>query len=357
MGKGNNLLLRPLSLIFGLLTGFRNLLYNRGILPSRKFEIPVICVGNITVGGTGKTPHTEYLVSLLRKDFGVAVLSRGYKRRSSGFRLVTPQSSASEAGDEPLQIARKYPDICVAVDRKRVHGVEMITGQCASVELIILDDAFQHRKITPGYSILLTDYDRLMTRDHILPYGNLRESIKNISRADVIIVTKTPSAISEENKKLIVSEISGYSNCRIFFTGLSYKDPLPLFDGSPSLRLSGRKGPGILLVTGIANPSHVLDYLKSFTDELLHLSFADHHSFSAGDIEKITRIYNEMKSGRKIIVTTEKDAVRLREFANIAEPVRSSLYYLPVEVFFLNDGKIEFDKMITGYAGRNKGNM
>lgn len=357
MRKGNNPALCLLSLIYGLITAVRNFLYDKGIIPSRKFEIPVICVGNITVGGTGKTPHTMYLVSLLRKDYRVAVLSRGYRRRSRGFQIVTPQSSVTRAGDEPLQTACRFPDILVAVDRKRVHGVEMITRLFPATEVIILDDAFQHRRITPGFSILLTDFNRLMTRDRMLPSGNLRESIGNKSRADIIIVSKTPHDITAEEQKLITGEIAPLQKQKLFFTGLTYPGPVPLSEASPPFNFDDDKAAGILLVTGIADPSYLLSHIEKLTNELVHMRYPDHYSFTSGDLERIMKSYAEMKSPVRIILTTEKDAVRLREFVNIAVTAGAPVYYQPVEVCFLNDGKSEFDKLITEYAGRNKRNV
>ncbi|MBW6501574.1 MAG: tetraacyldisaccharide 4'-kinase [Bacteroidales bacterium] len=356
MGKGKNYLLYPISRIFGLITGFRNFLYDRGVLSSREFDVPVICTGNITVGGTGKTPHTEYLVSLLRKNFKVAVLSRGYKRRSSGFQVVTPDTMVAIAGDEPLQMARKFPDVVVAVDRNRVSGVEKIMNKYPGTEVIILDDGFQHRRIKPGFSILISDFGRLMTRDQLMPLGNLRESLSNIIRADLIIISKSPENLLPLHKEQISREIRSSARQRVFFTSFVYKDPVPLFEGSPAIRLSDLTDTGILLVTGIANPAPLIDFLKDRTGGLKHLRFPDHQNYSARDIEKIIAARDEMHYVKKIILTTEKDAVRLMEFANIAPPVRSSMYYLPVEVCLEDSDRVEFENIITEYAGANKRN-
>ena len=268
MAIGKNIFLYPVSLIYGMITGLRNFLYNTGIFPSVEFHLPVICVGNITVGGTGKTPHTEYLAELLRGSFKVAVLSRGYKRKTRDFRIASISSSVSEIGDEPLQIFRKFPDVLVTVDRNRVHGVKKILEGNPETDVIILDDGFQHRSITPGFSILLSDFERLIVRDHMLPYGNLREDKGNMRRADIILITKSPENISPMQRRLIVKEIDKAPYQNLYFTSLTYKDPLPLFeskeDEETHLDLSQCAGCEIVLVTGIANPLPLKEYLQKF---------------------------------------------------------------------------------------------
>lgn len=358
---GNSrILLYPLSVIYGVITSIRNFLYNTGILPSVEFRIPVICVGNITVGGTGKTPHTEYLVGLLGGKFRVAVLSRGYKRNSIGFRLVTPSSAVTESGDEPLQISRKYPAILVAVDRNRVNGVRRIMEIQPDTEVILLDDAFQHRRIKPGFSILLTDYERPVMNDHMLPYGSLRESISNMRRADIILVTKSPMNISPINRRLIAKEINKAPYQNIYFTSIIYYSPVPIFKRKESSEfipdLTKLYGRGIVLITGIANPIPLKEYLKETAGELIHLSYPDHYTFLEKDLNAIYDAYNQLKTPFKYVITTEKDSVRLKEFPNIAEPVRSALYYIPVGIYFLNDDNAEFDNLIFEYVRTNKRN-
>ena len=359
MERNKNIFLYPVSLIYGLITGIRNFLYNSDVLPSVEFNIPVICVGNITVGGTGKTPHTEYIAGLLRKDFHVATLSRGYKRRTRDFRIASSSSLVSEIGDEPLQISRKFPDIMVTVDRHRVHGVKKILEQNPATDVIILDDGFQHRRITPGFSILLSDFERLIVRDHLLPYGNLRESTANMRRADIILVTKSPEDLSPIQRRLIVKEFHKAPYQNLYFTALTYKEPLPVFESSTTVTKefdSESSDCGIVLVTGIAHPQPLKDYLLKKYNEIKHLPFPDHHNFSEDDILAISSAYNDLKSPVKYLFTTEKDAVRLREFTNIAEPIRSAFYYIPVGVNFLNDDKEEFDNMIFDYVRKNKRN-
>jgi len=352
--------LYPVSLIYGLITGFRNFLYNTGILPSVEFRIPVICVGNITVGGTGKTPHTEYLADLLRKQFRVAVLSRGYKRKSTGFRIVTSASQVSETGDEPLQISLKYPDVFVVVDRNRVNGVREIMKRQPETEVIILDDGFQHRQITPGFSILLSDFERLIVRDHMLPYGNLRESISNMRRADIILVTKSPASMSAIQRRLIVKEIDKAPYQNLYFTSISYMPPLPLFTKGEPLAtnsdLSNLFGCGIVLVTGIANPLPLKERLETTAGEVIHLRFPDHYNFREKDLLSVYEAFDKLKSPVRYVITTEKDSVRLKEFSNIAEPVKSAIYYIPVGINFLNDDSNEFNNLIIEYVRKNKRN-
>jgi tetraacyldisaccharide 4'-kinase len=360
MVKRKNILLYPLSLIWGLITGIRNFMYNTGILSSVEFHLPVICVGNITVGGTGKTPHTEYLTSLLSKNFKVATLSRGYKRKTRNFRIATSASLVSEIGDEPLQISRKFPDVLVTVDRNRVNGVKRILECNPETDVIILDDGFQHRRITPGFSILLSDFDRLIIRDHLIPYGNLREHKENMRRADIILITKSPENISPIQRRIIVKEIDKAPYQNLYFTTFSYKDPVPVFDKNHEvtnhLVLSNCSDCGIVLVTGVANPFPLKEYLQKSISEVVHLSYPDHHKFNNNDIRTVSTAFNDLKSLKKYVLTTEKDAVRLREIANIAEPMRSAFFFIPIGVCFLNNDKNEFDNLIVEYVRKNKRN-
>ena len=335
-------------------------MYNTGILPSVEFHLPVICVGNITVGGTGKTPHTEYLAGLLRGNFKVATLSRGYKRKTRDFRIASSSSLVSDIGDEPMQMFRKFPDVLVTVDRNRVHGVNKILQGNPETEVLILDDGFQHRSITPGFSILLSDFERLIVRDHMMPYGSLRESKGNMRRADIILITKSPENINPIQRRLIVKEVDKAPYQNLYFTSLTYKAPLPVFDSKDPeethLDISQFAGCGIVLITGIANPLPFKEYLQKTAWEIIHLSFPDHFNFKEKDINNIYSAYKDLKSPIKYLFTTEKDAVRLREFTNIAEPIRSVFYYIPVGIHFLNDDKDEFDNLIVDYVRKNKRN-
>jgi len=360
MGNSKNIFLYPLSLIYGLITGIRNFMYNTGIFTSVEFDVPVICVGNITVGGTGKTPHTEYLAELLSKNFKVATLSRGYKRKTHGFRIASSSSTVAEIGDEPMQISLNYPDVLVTVDRNRVHGVNKILESKPETEVIILDDGFQHRRITPGFSILLSDFERLIVRDHMLPYGNLREGKENMRRADIILITKSPENISPIQRRLIVKEVDKAPYQNLYFTTFNYEVPVPVFENKDpekiTLDISECGGCGIVLITGIANPRPLKEYLHHNFEEIIHMNFPDHHNFNEMDLKSISASYQKLKSPVKYIFTTEKDAVRLREFTNIAEPIRSAFFYIPVGIQFLNDDKEEFNNLIVDYVRKNKRN-
>lgn len=362
MGNRNLYLLYPFSILYGLITGIRNLLYDRNILRSEKFGIPVICVGNITVGGTGKTPHTEYLVSLLNKDLDVAVLSRGYKRKSSGFLTADNSSSVKDIGDEPLQIFRKFPGITVAVDSDRRNGIKRIMDEYPAIDVIILDDGFQHRRVNPGLSILLTDYNRLVTRDTIMPSGRLRESSKNRKRAGIIIVTKTEPSLNDNELENIRKELQTSGDQEVFFTSLAYREAVAVFkqeteEGLKPFSSDGIEEKGAILITGIASPVGILKYLQHYFSEIVHLDFPDHHNFTNKDLDRIKAAWKNLRTSQKILITTEKDAVRLREFVNIAPEIKSALYYIPVEVSFLKDTKHKFDSLIFDYVGKNKGNI
>ena len=357
MGNGRSIILYPLSIIWRLITDFRNYLYDTKILKSFKFDVPVICIGNITVGGTGKTPHSEYLIKLLKEKYKVALLSRGYKRSTKGFLFAGPGSVTTEIGDEPLQISRKFPGITVAVDGDRVRGVKKILTERPETEVIILDDGFQHRRIAPGLSILLSDFTRPLSRDNLLPYGNLREKAGNSKRSDIILITKTPETITENEQRLSESEVGLSSGQKVFFTTIRYKDPVPVIDKiSPESLTFNLPECGILLITGIANPEPLYDHIRKSCKEIIHLPFGDHHYFTRKDIEKINNALYSPGTEKKYVFTTEKDAVRLRELSGISEPLLSSLYYIPVEISFLYDRDEEFNNLILDYVGKNKRN-
>lgn len=343
-------LLRPLSPVYGMAVSLRNMLYDLGIFRSRTFPLPVICVGNITVGGTGKTPHVEYIAELLSQYGPVAVLSRGYLRQSSGFRLVQPGDTVSDAGDEPLQMVLRLPGVTVAVDRDRVHGISELHRLIPLLKAIILDDGFQHRAVRAGLNILLTDYNRLMTRDRLLPYGRLRESLRGMRRADIIVVTKTPPAINPAEADAIAAEINPQPRQQLYFSTLEYGDLKPVFTGVNERRITADTG--VVLVTGIADPTPLAERISAAARSVTHIQFSDHHNFNRDDISRITSALQALEQSDKIVVTTEKDSVRLKEFTIIADPVREHLYYLPVKVRIIKDEE-KFIKRVTGYAGKN----
>lgn len=327
-------LLFPFAILYGFITSLRNYLYDKAILKSYSFDIPVIAVGNLSVGGTGKTPQIEYLIRLLSPNYRIATLSRGYKRKSKGFVLATDDATAEIMGDEPFQYFKKFPDIQVAVDADRKNGIEHLLNQKVKPEIILLDDAYQHRKVKAGFYILLTSYGDLFSDDFMLPTGNLRESRTGAKRANVIIVTKCPATISKAEQESIKKKIG--LDLPIFFSTVSYDDKI--YNDSESLSVIEVKSTPKLLLAGIAKPKPFFDYLKSESDEIL--SFPDHHNFSETDISSIKN-----KANDKIIVTTEKDFVRLN-----AKILKEQLFYLPIKSEFV-DNKDAFDQTILNYVG------
>jgi tetraacyldisaccharide 4'-kinase len=352
-----SLLLYPFSLLYGLVTFIRNLLYDYNIIKSHEFPIPIISVGNITAGGTGKTPHVEYLVKLLKDEFNVAVLSRGYKRRTRHFILAGPESGVQDIGDEPVQIKQKFPDVQVAVDRKRVNGVQQLMAKIPDLDVVLLDDAYQHRRIKPGLSILLIDFHRPIMEDRLLPVGRLREKAYEKRRANIILVTKCPDRLKPIERRLIAKDASLYAFQHLYFTKLGYREPVPVFmDASPEISLSEIKAcsPAILMVTGIANPRLYKRHLRSISTRITEMIFPDHHSFSQRDINQILQAYSNLEGEYRFIFTTEKDATRLRKFSNIDLEIKNRLFYVPIETEFLNEDNENFNYQILKYVKNNK---
>ena len=330
-------ILFPLAFLYWLITFIRNWLYDKGILKSHSFDIPIIAVGNLSVGGTGKTPQIEYLIRLLSKDYKVAVLSRGYKRTTEGFILADEKATASSIGDEPFQFYSKFPNIQVAVDANRKNGIENLLQHPNRPDVILLDDAYQHRKVKAGFYILLTAYDDLFCDDYILPFGNLREPSSGKKRADMIIVTKCPNDLSELAQQKIREKLKVKQP--VFFTTIQYDDYV--FGNESKLLVSEIQSETKVLVAGIAKPKLFFDFLKNETDEAL--VFPDHHHFSKQDCEQILAKAN----GRKII-TTEKDFVRLNGLLP-----KEQFFYLPIKSTFLNTN---IDKTIEDYVGQSTRN-
>lgn len=344
------LFLLPFSLLYGLATGTRNFMFHIGILKSARFPIPVLCVGNITVGGTGKTPHTELLIAELKKKFRVACLSRGYKRKTSGFILADDRSTAREIGDEPMQIKHKFPDITVACDSKRVRGIEKLLASEQPPEVIVLDDAFQHRYVQADKNILLVDYNRPVFEDCLLPAGRLRESTKALKRADYIIVTKCPATLQPIERRIWSKHLKIKPYQQLFFTTLSYGPIRELSSQAEDIH----PGPGssILCVTGIARPAPYVEYLKTFTPAVQELHYPDHHAFTPKDIRQIGQAFEEIENKEKYIFTTEKDAARLRS-CNLPEELKSRIYYIPVVPVFIHNEEL-FLNEISEYVRKNK---
>ena len=348
----------PLSLLYGLVIFIRNLCYDHNIIKSHEFPIPIISVGNITAGGTGKTPHVEYLVDMLKNRFNVAVLSRGYKRNTRHFILASTESGVSEIGDEPVQIKRKFSEVHVAVDRSRVNGVRKLLEKIPGLDVILLDDAYQHRRIKPGLSILLIDFNRPITLDRLLPLGRLRENAQGKRRAKIILVTKCPDGLKTIERQKMARELMLDPYQYLYFTKLVYREPVPLFnDTHPGLRPSQIKtsDPDILMVTGIAKPGLFKRHLRSFSPRIVEMIYPDHHHFRQRDIDHILRRYRSMKGENRFIFTTEKDAVRLRKFINIDVEIKNRIFYIPIEIEFLDEDRGNFNHQILSYVSGNKG--
>jgi tetraacyldisaccharide 4'-kinase len=348
--------LQPLSWLYGLAVNCRNMLFSMGILKSRSFDVPVISVGNITVGGSGKTPHVEYLIRLLKDNFRTAVLSRGYKRKSKGFVQATSETTMPQRGDEPFQMKQKFPDVTVAVDKDRCHGIDTLVENDKDIDVILLDDAFQHRYVKPGINILLVDYHRLIIYDRLLPVGRLREPLSGKNRADIVIVTKCPKELKPMGYRVITKAMNLFPYQQLFFTSIEYGALYPLFDKSKEcLALKNLKDHHAVLLTGIASPRQMTHDLEPLIPQLTPLTFSDHHNFTAKDVELINSTFAALPSP-KLIITTEKDATRLNMAAGLSEEVRSALYVLPIIVCFLQDQATVFNQQIIDYVHKNSRN-
>ncbi|MBB5636052.1 tetraacyldisaccharide 4'-kinase [Pedobacter cryoconitis] len=346
MIKYARLLLLPFSVIYGIVIIFRNKLYDLGFFKSTKFDIPVICVGNLVVGGSGKSPVTEYLVHLLA-DYKIAILSRGYGRDTKGFLYADQTSTAKSIGDEPLQFYHKFPQVTVAVCEDRVKGIKQLKD---AHDVIILDDAFQHRRLSPGFSILLFEFQKLLETQFLLPAGNMREPFRGYKRADLLLVTKSPWQISELQKEQCSSHFnkSAVSN-QLFFSSIHYKDLQSLFS-SATLNIEDLKNKKIFLLTGIANPKPLFDYLLQFSPAIEHHDYPDHHSFSSGNLSKLVKAYIQDQAKEKIIITTEKDAQRLFDVTIKELLLNLPVFYLPININIEADCKKTFDQKILKYV-------
>ena len=341
-------LLFPISILYGLITYFRNKLYDFGLFKVVKFDMPIISVGNLSMGGTGKTPHIEYLIRLLIKNNKLATLSRGYGRKTKGFFMADGLTDAHDIGDEPMQFHQKFPKVCVAVDANRVNGVKEIISSDSIVDLILLDDAFQHRRIKPGLQVLLTPFSDLYSDDWVFPTGTLREYRKGKSRANIIIVTKCPEQVSTETISEINIKLKTDINQQLFFSRIVYGSVV--FGWDRILDFDDLLEYKILLVTGIANPKPLIEHLSINDISFKHVEYSDHHDFTTNDVLKIESSLASLGSGKKIILTTEKDYVRL----STTSIHNSNLMYLPISVEFINESKAKFDKIITNYVKENK---
>lgn len=344
------IVLTPFALLYRLTAGVRNLLFDIHLLPSRRYDIPVICVGNIAVGGTGKTPVTEYLIALLKDQYRIATLSRGYKRCTKGFVWVDANSTVTEAGDEACQVKQKFPDILVAVDGNRRRGINRLLSLPAGrrPEVILLDDAMQHRYVKPSLTIMLSSYQSMYYADKMLPVGNLRESIKSVYRADIVVATKCPDAIKPADAGLIEKSMMLKAHQRLYFTRIMYfplEALFPSFAQRPC-SLNEIQEEELLLVVGIANPQPFIETVRSCHDRFTTCIFPDHHRFTMADIHDIHVEFQKKGSRSKRIITTEKDAMRLKTLACLPDEWKPVLYYLPMYVQFLFDQGTNFNKNI-----------
>lgn len=330
-------LLFPFAIMYDLVTSIRNFLFEIDFFKQKKFPVPVIVVGNLSVGGTGKTPQIEYLIRLLKNKYQIAVLSRGYKRKTKGFLKVKNEHSSADVGDEPLQFCKKFSDVFVAVDENRVAGIQQILHQ-SKTDIVLLDDAFQHRKVKGSFYLLLTKFEDLFVDDFLLPTGNLRESRRGAERANAIIVTKCPENLTQNQQKSIKNKLEKYQK-PIFFTAISYSN---MVKGFSEILVNDLPNFEVLLVTGIANPSSLTRFLNDQKITFQHLEYPDHHQFSTKDIEQILLQFDAIQNPQKLILTTEKDYVRLSSDIK-------SCYYLEIETTFLGNQKQDFDNLLIAH--------
>ena len=336
-------ILFPFAVAYDVVTGIRNRLYDLGLKPATEFEIPVISVGNLAVGGTGKTPMIEHLVRLLSSNYKLATLSRGYGRSTTGIRIAGGKDSAATLGDEPFQFYKKFHrKIVVAVGEERALAIPHILQAHADVQVVLLDDAFQHRRVKPSFQVVLTDYNNLFTKDFLLPSGRLRESKQGVNRADVVVVTKCPHEISDDELMKIEEDIRKITKKPVFFSTIRYGGlisfkPTEIFPGNP-----------VILVTGIANAKPLERHVQQNFKLLKHYEFSDHHTFSDDEVRTIC---DEAAKQKASVITTEKDASRLLSDRYNAMTSKIPFFYLPIEIEFLKSGR-DFDAMVLNSINR-----
>ena len=323
----------PLTIWYAIGVALRNFCFSIGILKERTHHVTTIGVGNLCVGGAGKTPVADYLLKLFKTDYRVALLSRGYKRSTKGFVEASEDASVETIGDEPYMLFKRSPEVRVAVCENRNLGIDKLMSSPEPPQVVVLDDVFQHRYIRTSVNILLTEFGNPFFKDRVMPFGNLREFKSEYRRANIIIVTKTPEDLNPIDKKGFLHHIKAKPHQQVFFTTIKYHNPVPLNVDNPSIELSDLKN--VLFVSGIANPQPVVDKL-SRTAMVKHLPFADHHAFSKNDCELITSTFEQMSGEDKIIITTEKDSVRMVNSAAYQDIAHLPIYYLPIEIVFLN---------------------
>ncbi len=346
-------LLLPFAFAYSLTVRFRNWLYDKKIIKSYSFSKPyIIVVGNLAVGGSGKTPFTEYLVNLLKDEFKIAVLSRGYKRKTKGFLIAKPDSTPAEIGDEPAQIKQKFPDITVAVSEDRVKGIKKLSAH--NFDIIILDDAFQHRRLTGNLNILLTDCNSPFYNDFFLPAGNLRDNKKQYKRADIIVFTKCPENLQPACAKKMQERLKPFEYQKVFFTTLEYKKPVNPYNRK-ELEINTLKEFDTLVFCGLAKSKYLTSFLAKYAKSLTTVCFPDHYNYSEKDAEKIFLRFKKSKAKKKIIITTEKDFVKIKNLKNY-EKFKENLFVIPIEIKFLFNLQEIFNHQIKSYVGKNSSN-
>ena len=339
-----HILLKTLSVLYGIGVGLRNKLFDLGVFQSQKSDITTISVGNITVGGTGKTPHAEYILSLISNKVNTAYLSRGYKRSTRGFRIANEKSNASTIGDEAFQIKQKFPNITVTVDGNRHNALHKLRDSKNPPKVVVLDDAYQHRSLHPDLNILLIDFNRLTYQDSMLPLGELREPSENTDRADIIIFTKCPSTIMPVDMLSTRSQINPFPYQTLYYTTLAYEEPKGIFTNK-KLDLRGKE---IILLTGIAQPQHLHKHLEKYASLITALKYPDHHKFTSHDIKELIEDFEKLKADNRAVITTEKDAARLMSM-NIPENIKNDIYTIGVKIEFLFNGQKDFDTQIEKF--------
>ena len=345
-----------LSLLYGIVIRFRNFFFDTKIFKSKEYGIPIISIGNISVGGTGKTPHTEYIASILRKnDILIAILSRGYKRKTHGFRIVNEDDSYFLTGDEPLQMKQKFPDVIVAVCEKRTVGVEKLLKLYPNLSAIILDDAFQHRQITPGFSIVLNNYNSQITDDYLLPLGRLREPANSINRANIIFYTKCPQNIKPIDIRILTNNINPSPYQYLYFSTIVYNDLKNVFYENDKIKNDDIKNKNVLAVTGIANSKNLLEYISKISKSVKHIKFSDHYDYRKKDFTNINKHFSQIEDD-KIIIVTEKDGVKFKNNKIFPEELKNYVYCIPIEVKIIpkEEDKEQFEKQIENYVRNNK---
>lgn len=342
------ILLLPLTLIYSAVVRLRNFLFDVGVLPTKSYSFPLISIGNLSVGGTGKTPHTEYIIKILQTKHALATLSRGYGRKTKGFKIADSSDDASSIGDEPFQIFKKFPEIIVAVDENRKRGIQKMMELPAPPNVILLDDAYQHRFVKPGHNILLTEYSKLYIDDLPLPSGRLRENKSSAKRADVIVVTKSPPVLSPLEIRRITSTLNPKPYQKVYFSFIKYRNLVPVNEAAVSIEDEKNKlgKHGVLLVSAIANPKPMLLHLKRYAKEIENINFRDHHFFNKKDYQKINKRLDDFLSPKKLIVISEKDAVKFDGSVFSDIPV----FCLPISIGFHEKEEETFENEIKEYV-------